>query len=422
MISHRYARANNKYMENYNSNKPNSYITYLDANNLYGWAMSQKLPTGNFKWITEKRCRDLEKGKPFPPSFLEVDLEYPKKLHDSHKDYPFCPERLAINKVEKLIPNLNNKRNYVIHYRALEQCLIYGLKLTKIHRGITFDGSNKHKEYINLNTELRTLATSDFEKDFFKFMNNSVFGKTMENIRNRVNIKLVTSESEAKKLTNQSNFKSFTIFSENLVAVHMNVTKLKFDKPVYLGAAILDISKILMYDFHYDYIKHKYGNKAQLLFTDTDSLMYHVHTEDFYKYIASNVKSRFDTSNYPKKHSLFTNVNKKVIGKFKDEASSKQITEFVGLRAKLYSYKMDGVEEKKCKGINKSTRDNYITFDDYYNCLITRKDQHRTMNVLKSYKHVMYAETINKVALSAEDDKRIILEDGITTVPYGYNK
>jgi len=124
MISHRYAKANNKYMENYNFNEPSSYITYLDANNLYGWAMSQKLPTGNFKWITEKRCRDLEKGKHFPPSFLEVDLEYPKKFHDSHKDYPFCPERLTINKVEKLIPNLNDKNNYVIHYRALEQCLI----------------------------------------------------------------------------------------------------------------------------------------------------------------------------------------------------------------------------------------------------------------------------------------------------------
>jgi len=180
-----------------------------------------------------------------------------------------------------------------------------------------------------------------------------VFGKTMENIRNRVNIKLVTSESEAKKLTNQPNFKSFTIFSKNLIAVHMNVTKLKFDKPVYLGAAILDISKNLMYDFHYNYIKHKYGNKTQLLFTDTDSLMYHIHTEDLYKDIAPNVKSKFDTSNYPKKHSLFTNVNKKVIGKFKDEAGGKQVIEFVGLRAKLYSYKIDGIEEKSVKALIK---------------------------------------------------------------------
>jgi len=299
---------------------------------------------------------------------------------------------------------------------------MYGLKLTKIHRGITFNESNKLKEYINLNTKLRTLATSDFEKDFFKLMNSSMFGKTMENIRNRVKIKLVTSESEAKKLTNQPNFKSFTIFSENLVAVHMNVTKLKFDKPVYLGAAILDISKILMHDFHYEYIKPKYGNKAQLLFTDTDSLMYHVQTKDFYKDILPDIENKFDTSNYPKNHKLLNNKNKKVIGMFKDEAGGKQITEFVGLRAKLYSYKMDGVEEKKCKGINKTTRDNRITFDDYKECLLTRQDQLRTMNVLRSHKHTMYAETINKVALSSEDDKRIILEDGISTVPYGCNK
>jgi len=122
MISHRYAKANNKYMENYDASEPSSYITYLDANNLYGWAMSQKLPIGNFKWMTEKRCRDLEKSLNFPPSFLEVDLEYSKELHDSHKDYPFCPERLTINKVEKLIPNLNNKRNYVIHYESLKLC------------------------------------------------------------------------------------------------------------------------------------------------------------------------------------------------------------------------------------------------------------------------------------------------------------
>jgi len=202
----------------------------------------------------------------------------------------------------------------------------------------------------------------------------------------------------------------------------MNVTKLKFNKPIYLGAAILDISKTLMYNFHYNYIKPKYGNKAQLLMTDTDSLMYHIQTKDFYEDMSLDVKTKFDTSNYPKNHKsgISTGVNKKVIGMFKDEAGGKQITEFVGLRPKSYSFILDKIEEKKCKGISKSTRNNYITFDDYYNCLITRRDQHRTMNVLRSHKHIMYAETINKVALSSEDDKRIILEDGITTIPYGY--
>jgi len=371
MISHRYAKANNKYMKNYNSNEPSSYITYLDANNLYGWAMSEKLPIGNFKWLSKERCKDLKKGKYFPPNFLELYLEYPKKLHDSHKDCPFCSERLTINKVEKLIPNLNDKKNYVIHYEALKQCLKYGLKLTKIHRGITFNESNKLKEYINLNTKLRTLARSDFEKDFFKLMNNSMFGKTMENIRNRIDVKLVSNESEAKKLTNQPNFKGYTIFSENLVAIHMNVTELKFDKPVYLGAAILDISKTLMHNFHYGYIKPKYKANAQLLFTHTDSLMYHVQTNDFYEDILPDIEAKFDTSNYPENHKLPAGKNKKVIGMFKDEAGGKQITKFVELRAKLYSYKIDEIEEKKCKGINKTTRNNRITFNDYKECLLT---------------------------------------------------
>ena len=204
----------------------------------------------------------------------------------------------------------------------------------------------------------------------------------------------------------------------------MNVTKLKFDKPIYLGAAILDISKTLMYDFHYEYIKPKYGVKAKLLFTDTDSLMYHIKTEDFYEDISGDVEARFDTSNYPKEHSsgIPTGKNKKVIGMFKDEAGGKQITEFVGLRAKLYSYKMDdSKEEKKCKGINKATRNKQITFQDYKDCLKTQQDQYRTMKTLRSHKHQMYAETINKVALSANDDKRVIQEDGIHTHAYGYH-
>ena len=145
-------------------------------------------------------------------------------------------------------------------------------------------------------------ANNDFEKDFFKLMNNSVFGKTMENIRNRVDIRLVTNEKDAKKLTSKPNYQGRTIFCENLVAFHMKKTKLIFNKPVYLGMSILHLSKILMYDFHYNYIKKKYGERANLLFTDTDSLAYEIETEDFLQDISKDVKSKFDTSNYPKDH------------------------------------------------------------------------------------------------------------------------
>ena len=180
-------------------------------------------------------------------------------------------------------------------------------------------------------------------------MNNAVFGKTVENIRNRVDIKLITNEKEAKKLISKPNFHHRTIFTENLIAVHMKKTKVYYNKPIYLGMCVLDLSKTLMYDFHYNYIKKKYGQAASLLFTDTDSLAYEIDTEDFYKDINPDVDRLFDTSNYPEAHEsgIKVGINKKVPGMFKDEAEGKQILEFVGLRAKLYSYRMKEFEEKK---------------------------------------------------------------------------
>ena len=189
MISNRYGKANNKYLgDKFNSNEPSKYLQYLDANNLYGWAMSKPLPTRGFKWMKTSELETWE----LHSCILEVDLEYPKKLHDLHNDYPLAPEQIEVNKVKKLIPNLWNKKKYVIHYENLKQYLNLGLKLSHIHRGIKFEESQWLKKYIALNTDLRTEAKNEFDKDFFKLMNNSVFGKTMENIRNRVDIKLVT--------------------------------------------------------------------------------------------------------------------------------------------------------------------------------------------------------------------------------------
>ncbi|XP_048581405.1 uncharacterized protein LOC125561322 [Nematostella vectensis] len=231
MISNRHGEANNPYMKE-----------WMGDQELSGW-------------------RDR-------PCILEVDLEYPHHLHDLHNDYPLAPESIGLGKVDKLVPNLNDKTKYVIHHETQS----FGLKVTKIHRGVTFEESAWLEPYIDLNTDLRAKATNDFEKDFFKLMNNSVFGKTMENIRNRVDIRLVTDEKQAKKLISNPNYQHRTIFCENLVAIHMKKTKLTFNKPVYLGMSILDISKTLMYDFHYNFVKPKYGEAAKLLFTDTDSL------------------------------------------------------------------------------------------------------------------------------------------------------
>ena len=418
MISNRHGKANNSYMgDEYDDKRATKYITYLDANNLYGWAMCKPLATHGFKWMDDDELTSWKKHT----CILEVDLEYSKHLHDLHNDYPLAPERLVLGKVEKLVPNLNDKTKYVLHYENLK--LYESLKITKIHRGIKFEESPWLKKYIDLNTDLRSKANNDFEKDFFKLMNNSVFGKTMENIRNRVDIRLVNSEAKAKKLAAKPNFKHCNIFDENLVAIHMKKTKLVFNKPVYLGMCILDLSKTLMYDFHYNYIKNKFNDKATLLFTDTDSLAYEIETEDFYKDISGDVRGFFDTSNFPKGHSSGIEVgcNKKVVGMFKDEAGGKIIREFVGLRAKLYAYKMhEGKEEKRCKGVKKAVVKRSINFEDYKTCLFTGNPQTRTMNVIRSHGHELFTEEVNKIALSANDDKRVILEDGIHTLAHGH--
>ena len=254
--------------------------------------------------------------------------------------------------MEKLIPNLWDKEKYIVHHENLKLYLELGLKVKKIHRGIKFREEPWMRSYIELNTDLRTKGKNDFEKDFFKLMNNSVFGKTMENIRNRVDVRLVNDQKKRKKLIAKPNVRHCTIFDENLVAIHMKKPKLVFNKPVYCGMVILDISKSLMYDFHYGYILPKYGKNQKLLFTDTDSLCYEIETEDFYKDISEDVEKGFDTSNFPKDHpsEIPVGKNKKIPGMMKDEAGGKIIEEFVGLRAKLYSYKMfEGKEEKNAK-------------------------------------------------------------------------
>jgi hypothetical protein len=169
------------------------------------------MPFRRFKWMSESEMESWREH----PCILEVDLDYPKELHNLHNDYPLAPERLMINGVEKLVPNLRNKTKYVVHHETLKVYESLGLIITKVHRAIKFEESAWMKQYIDMNTRLRTAAKNDFERDFFKLMNNSVFGKTMENIRNRVNIQLVNSEEKARKLISKPNYESRTIFSEN---------------------------------------------------------------------------------------------------------------------------------------------------------------------------------------------------------------
>ena len=445
-IAHRYARANNKYLPDYNRELDDSYLMYLDANNLYGWAMSERLPTGNFKWL-ENLPEAPEEIEKFLSNYkensskgiiLEVDLEYQKELHQLHHEYPCAPEKKIITdellsdyarkikeehsvssgKVPKLVTTLNDKEKYVSHYRNLQLYLSLGIRIKKIHRGVEFDQSPWLKEYIDFNTEMRKNAKNSFEKDFFKLINNSVFGKTMENLRKRVNIELVTDEKRLNKLSAKPTYVSSKIFNENLVGVHTKKERLLLDKPSYVGMCILDFSKTHMYDFHYNYIKKKYPN-SQLLFTDTDSLFYHNKSEkDVYEEFW-NDRHLFDNSDYPNSSKYFSDENKKVIGKFKDEAAGKPILEFVGLKSKMYSYKIGEEEYKKAKGVKKNVVKKEIKHQDYLDVLFNEKIMHHQMNTIRSESHQINSYHLNKVSLSPYDDKRYLLDDGITSYAYG---
>ena len=289
---------------------------------------------------------------------------------------------------------------------------------------IDFNQSPWLKTCIDFNTQLRKAATNDFEKDFFKLMNNSVFGKTMENIRKHRNIKLATTEEKYLHTVMRPNFKSGVLFGENLMGCEMGKIKVVMNKLVYLGQTILDLSKIVMYEFHYDYMVPKYGlEKLKLCYMDMDSLVYDIKTEDFYEDITSDVEARFDTSGYSKTdfRLLPIGVNKKVIGLMKDELGDKIMTEFVALRTKLYSYKkLGGSEDKKCKGIKKCIVKKTLTFEDYKTCLFIDSTEDRSQLMFRSSRHEVHTIKVNKVTLNRDDDKRISRKGGISTFARGH--
>ena len=388
--------------------------------------MSQKLPVNGFKWVEDISRINEEFIKNYDENndkgyILEVDVKYPKKLHDIHSDLPFLPKRMKIDKCKKLVCNLHNKNKYVVHLKSLKQALNHGLKLKRIHRIIEFNQEAWLKRSAETNTELRKVAKNDFAKDFFKLMNNSVFGKTMENIRKHRDIKLVTTNKKRSKLVSEPNYHTIYYISEDLSIIEMNKTKVKMNKPIYLGLSILDISKTLMYEFWYEYMKPKYGNDVKLCYIDKDSFIMSIKTNDFYKDIANDVDKRFDTSNCEVNRPLPMGKNKKIIGLMKDKLGGKITTEFVTLRPKTYSYLTDDCKEDKiAKGTKKCIIKRMIKFNDYKNCLLKDEILSKSQQRFISKKHDVYTENINKIALNNNDDKRIVSSDKITSYLYGY--
>lgn len=443
VVTSKHAKANNPLIDGYNPEEPTSHCIYLDANNLYGWAMSQKMPFDNHRWLSREEIDELNiqniEDDADEGYILEVDLEYPPNLHDLHNDFPLAPVSRAVTPEEwspytkelaenfhhvsttpKLIGDLHSKTNYVVHYRNLKLYLRLGLQLGKVHRVIKFSQSYWLRDYISLNTEKRKQARNAFEKDFFKLMNNSVFGKTMENVRKRIDLQLVNNKTTLHKLTRLPRFSRTKIITQDLVAVKCLVSKIKINKPIYVGFCVLDLSKLLMYEFHYDIMKQKYGSKATLCFTDTDSLLYHVETEDIYKDMAQT-PDLYDTSDYPTDHYLQCNRNKKKLGKMKDELAGVPIAEFVGLRSKMYSLKTgSGIEKKTAKGIKKSTIRQRLRHHMYRSCLWSGRSTRETVRMIRSKNHQLYSIKQDKVALSSFDDKRFVLNDKKSTRAHGH--
>jgi len=376
-ISHRYAKANNPQVPDYDNQLPTSYITYLDANNLYGAAMIEPLPVGEFRFLNENEMENFKLMDIAPDSetgyIIECDLQYPAHLHDAHSDYPLAPEHINITKemlspfaqsfvpdnwkpTSKLSPNLMDKTKYTCHYRNLQMYVEHGLIVGKIHRILSFHQSPWLKPWIDYCTMQRMLATSEFESDLAKLMANATFGKTLEQVRNRSNIRLIADSNKLTKAVSKVSFRQSEIINSELVMVKSARRQVTLNKPIAVGFTILELSKLIMYRFYYDHLKREYADRCTLLFTDTDSLCCHIKTENIHQDMSNNLEL-YDTSNFDRDHAQYSKTNRKVLGKFKSETGSVAPVEFVGLRAKMYSLDVPNFAKHskiRVKGMKKS--------------------------------------------------------------------
>ena len=365
-------------------------------------------------------------------------------MHDFHSDYPLAPEIMNVNvnmlsdyqkqvfkiyydgkspkdeKTSKLILNLKDKEKYVVHIKTLQYYLKMGMKMTKVHRIIKFQQRAWLKPWIDFNTGKRKEAKSDFEKELYKLMNNSVYGKTMEDKRNHMDFELVDNEFRYEKCVNNPTFKNRFILNENLVGVEETKAKLKLDKPIFLGMTILDLSKFHMYQFYYDVLKKKYNENIKLVYTDTDSYVIQTMTDDVYKDF-NDIKQHMDFSDYPVEHPCHDKTNKKVLGMFKDECSSKIITKFIALKPKSYAFTIHGEddEHKKSKGVVKHKVKKELSYQNYHEALFQNKKHEISYNFIRSRNHQLFSMSQVKQSLSNFENKRHYL-DAFTSLPYGH--
>jgi hypothetical protein len=321
---------------------------------------------------------------------------------------------------EKLLLTFYDKENYIIHYKNLKLYLELGLQIKKVHKILSFKQSKWIKPYIELNTELRKNSTNDFETDLFKLMSNSIYGKSVEDKRNHMNIKCALTEKQVKRWIKQPSFESFDIIDEHKAFIKMRKNSVTLDRPIYVGFCVLELSKRLMYDFYYNVFKEKYNDNLNLLYCDTDSFIMKINTNDIYVDLKSNELNKyFDFSNYPNEHFLYDTSRKKQLGFLKDETSSQPIVEFIGLKSKLYSIQTEHENKKVAKGLQKAVLKKYITHDNYKNCL--NNVIYYAMNVrFQSKKHEIKTIRCNKLIYTPFCDKRYIKNDGISSYAFGH--
>ena len=410
----------------YDEDQPLTELKYLDANNLYGWAMSEPMPTGGVRWV-DAASLDVST---LPPCFLEVDLEYPTHLQEKHSDLPLAPHHHEFpgRAGTRLITSVVDRKNYVLHYRLLQFYLKEGLVLKKIHRVLAFDESPCLAEYIDFNTKMRAAGKTDFEKNFYKLMNNSMFGKTIEDVRKYRDYKFVTTRKQILKHGPRTKHVTMLTRQEDGDSNDSALLELKQDeyryvKPIFVGATVLELSKLLMYDMHYNYFRPKFPG-IRLGYIDTDSFIYSVPLVDPHKtfndivrddIIENGSESIYDTSamaDFPKE----LRINKKVIGKFKDELNGKAIAEFVGIRSKVYAFREeDGKFTKKNKGLKEVCVRKHLTFDDY-KTLFETGDEPEPAHFVQFVRRAgeIRSERRKKIMMAANDIKRVQLYNPVT--------
>ena len=457
-----HAIANNKLIEeSYDPEKKDSYIIYLDANNLYGCGLRDLLPYKGLKFLSSKDIEPFN-NEEFIKNlsdtaeegyFIQCDIEYPKELHNNlaHISLPLLPEHLDIDESmlsdfqrktadnldskiggEKVVTSFFDKKDIILHYRNLKQCLKYGLKLKKVSAVMEFQQAYVFRTYVDLCTKLRKESNNAFEKAFYKMLINSLFGKTCENMRKRREVKLVATVKDFLKYTKKPFFERGVVYDdERFAGIEMKKESICLNKPRYVGAAVLNLSKIIMYDFHYDFMMKEFP-ECELLFTDTDSLCYHIRSsENIYDVLK---RSKYmDFSNFSQSSDYYDDSMFLVPGKFKDECGGFPIKECIALRSKMYSVEIlrvddDGVHEKDnkkvAKGITRAFQKNYINHNDYIACLESNVVKKCLQTNIRSHDHKLYTTNYIKNGLSAWNDKRIIYRDDISkkfyTLPLGH--